>query len=116
MGDFYSFTHIEAGLECLSNRERREQLLQYNLDSSLIIQKFRFSGNFFRNSASDYDKLIKDFFNRSELTSLLKIDGIANSPENYDSKQISTNVMSMEFFDKLNEFGKIKYNLNIKLF
>ena len=101
----FSFIPIDFILESLSTRERKEKLIQYNLDQSLIFQRYRFSGNFSKNSIADYELLIKEFLTTESLKALI-IDGSPTYPVNLEIEQMNSTVISMEFFDKILDTGK----------
>ena len=108
----FSFDPVETQIECLTTRERKEQLMQYNLDQAFKIQKFRFSGNFSSLAVDDYNKIIKDFFSSSLCLSNLNITGLLTSPFDYQCQDLGLNVMSLEFFDRLSEHGTNSFVYN----
>ena len=75
-GPSYSFTTVETKLECLASRVRQEQLLQYNLDQGLHIQKFRIVGGNLK-SAHEYEQVIKDFMQCAQCMKDSQISGTA---------------------------------------
>ncbi len=78
-------------------------MLQYNLDQILTVSKFRFSGSL--SSENEYKQLLDDFFNSSANLSSLKISGSPAIPMQVSSENLGVGVMSMEFFDRLEEVG-----------
>lgn len=99
----FSFTRLLTQLPCFASRESHEQLLQWNLDTCLNVEKFRFSGALAANNAGDYDRLVKDFLRSSEGTACLHIQGTPATPLVVESQALSTGVMSMDFFDRLEQ-------------
>ena len=90
-------------LECCSSSDAKTQLLQWNLDQTLQFQKFRFTGAF--DSASDYDRLLKDFLRNAECCAGLGIGGTPETPLKLQCDELTTECMSMEYFDRLEENG-----------
>lgn len=82
----------------------REQLLQYNLDQILTVSKFRFSGSL-NSSDTEYKQLLDDFFSSSANLSSLNVSGTPAIPMQVSSEILGVGVMSMEFFDRLEEVG-----------
>lgn len=118
----FSFSRIDSQLELYSSRDNRDSLLQWNLDArfvsfspcfcssshfttnhSLNLTKFRFIGNFAGHSSLEYERLLKDFFRSGEVLAALGIQGAASSPVVLEATQLGTSVMSMDFFDRLDE-------------
>lgn len=97
-----TFTHLGTKLECLTCRENQEMLLQWNLNESLLVEKFRFSGSFAPGLSSEYERVLKDFFN-SNCPAILGITGIPTTPFTLDQDNFNTSVMSMDFFDRLTD-------------
>ena len=110
----FSFSRIETQLECFASRDSREQLLQWNLDTSLTVEKFRFTGAFAANNAGDYDRLVKDFLRSGEVTACLHIQGTPATPLVVESQAISTSVMSMDFFDRLEQCDVVSSSGSIR--
>ena len=73
---------------------------------SLHFKRFRFTGNFSTSSA-EYERLLKDFFKSGEVCSTLNLSGAASTPTTIRASQLGTSVMSMDFFDRLTESGKL---------
>lgn len=88
----------------IPNNVFREQLLQYNLDQVLTVSKFRFSGSL-TSSDTEYKQLLDDFFSSSANLSSLKVSGTPAMPMQVSSENLGVGVMSMEFFDRLEEVG-----------
>lgn len=101
-GPIFSFTPLETSLECLSSRERKEQLVQYNLDQGLHIQKFRIVGGNLK-STYDYEEVIKAFMASANCTKDSQISGTALIPIEYQADLLNSSIMSMDFFDRLEE-------------
>ena len=100
----FKFTHVETQLECFASREAREQLMQWNIDSNLTVEKFRFAGAFSANNAGDYDRIVKDFLRCGECMARLQVGGTPATPLLVQSQPVGTGVMSMDFFDRLEQF------------
>lgn len=109
-----SFNHISTKLDCLSARENGEILLQWNLNESLIVEKFRFSGQFQWDISSEYERLLRDFFNRSDCLAAAGITGSALSPSTMQIDLLNTSVMSMDFFDRLIDSDLVSSSGNIR--
>lgn len=71
------------------------------LCDSLKIEKFRFTGSILSNLQSEYDRLLGDFFTNKEVLSKLEV---ASSNPSIHMDLLSTSVMSMDFFDRLDEY------------
>ena len=100
----YEFTLLaEEGLPCLEDRDAKEMLLQWNLDQTMNISRFRFVGSFDQNSDADYDRLLKDFLRDVSCGAKLGFVGTPEVPTAVELQQLSTGVMSMDFFDRLEE-------------
>lgn len=98
----YSFAQVDAALKCLSSKDRKDQLLQYNLDKNLQIIKSRFTGPVPKTS-SDYDQLIAELLSSSIFLTSIGIDNNGSSSVQPDAQQLKLTVTSMTFFDKLND-------------
>ena len=98
-----SFSSLETKLACLSSRDNQERLLQWNLNDSLIVHKFRFSGAFEHGIPSEYERLLNDFFNRSDCLNILGITGSPEIPTTMKIELLKTSIMSMDFFDRLTD-------------
>ena len=96
-----TFNRITTKLECLSARDTEEMLLQWNLNESLKVEKFRFGGQFHSGIASEYERLLKDFFNRPDCLAAAGITGSPLVPQTMQIDLLNTSVMSMDFFDRL---------------
>jgi len=97
----FTFEHVDTQLECFSSRDAREQLLQWNLDAALRVERFKFSGAF---AAGDYERILRDFFRDAAAMSRIEVSGTpAGVPLVVESQTLSTNVMTMDFFDRLEE-------------
>lgn len=104
----YSFTALDTNLACLSAPAAREQLLQYNLDKSLAINKYRFYGSFVSSSASDYDQVLKDFFASASCLTSLGAVGTPALPLEFVTDLLNLTVMNMDFFNNLKEAGVVE--------
>eukprot|EP01031_Cornospumella_fuschlensis_P025862 gene25862-31230_t len=88
-----------------NDRDVKEQLLQYNLNESLIIKKFRFTGQFISQSNSEYQEVLESLFAANSNIHALGCTGEVDVPVKVESEPLSVAVMSMAFFDRLNEHG-----------
>ena len=95
-----TFAPLATKLECLTSRENQETLLQWNLNQSLIVEKFRFSGSFQSAISSEYDRLLCDFLNRADCMAVIGISGTPTLPHTVQMEQLNTSIMSMDFFDR----------------
>lgn len=103
----YTFDLVHTELDCIKNsREIREQLTQYNLDDSLQFYRFRITGSFQGQSGSDYEELLKDFFTSHQVLASLQLQGEPRIPIHIKLQPLSLAVMTMDFFDRLEENGK----------
>ena len=104
----FEFEHVETQLECFASREAREQLMQWNIDATLKVERFKFAGTFNASIASDYDRILRDFFRDATSTSHLEISGSPSSvPVQINFQPVGTSVMSMDFFDRLEAYDII---------
>lgn len=104
----FEFTTLaETDVPCLETREAKEQLLQWNLNETLSVGKFRFTGSFDQTSDTDYDRLLKDFVRDSSCAAKLGFIGTPSTPTSIKVQQLSTAVKSMDFFDRLEEIGVV---------
>lgn len=94
-----------SDIPCLETREGKEQLLQWNLNETLSVAKFRFTGSFDQNSDVDYDRLLKDLVRDSSCAAKLGFMGTPSTPATIQAQALSTAVKSMDFFDRLEETG-----------
>jgi hypothetical protein len=101
----FSFSSLDTELSCFQSSEAKEQLVQYNLDKSLNVFKFRFTGNFSASSTSDYDQLCREFFCSESCLQTIHAEGSPSLPLEYTAVQLGVSVMNMDFFDKLTEAG-----------
>ena len=100
----YEFTVlVDEGLPCLDDRDAKEMLLQWNLNETMSISRFRFVGSFDQNAEADYDRLLKDFLRDVSCGAKLGFMGTPEVPTAVELQQLSTAVMSMDFFDRLEE-------------
>lgn len=60
--DYFSFTHISHEPIWLKKKEYEEQLLQLNLDQTITMQRFRYSGYINIDLIDDYESLLHSFF------------------------------------------------------
>lgn len=88
-----------------TDREIKEQLLQYGLEGSLTIQRFRFSGQFTTQSPAECNELLKALFGSQFLLSVLGCAGEPTVPVDVQAEPLSLATMTMSFFDRLTEKG-----------
>ena len=100
----FSFTLLTSELNCLSKKEYKDQLVQYNLNSNLKITKFRFTG-YISKTNSEYEQLIMEFLSSSIIMKDIEITGMMTLPIQYDIELMKLNVTNMNFFDKLINSG-----------
>ena len=101
---FFSFELVSSQLECVeASRELREQLLQYNLDETLQVFKFRFAGQFSGHSQADYEALLHGFFASSHVLSSMACLGEPTLPISCEIEPLGLAVMTMDYFNRLNE-------------
>ena len=102
----HTFTLLEGATANIRTLvSRKEQLMQYNLDKNLQISRFRFSGTLSRDSAADYEELLKELFTSATVLSVVGMPGTPAVPVEIASESLSLSVMSMEFFDRLETAG-----------
>lgn len=94
-----SFTLLQ--LACLSDTDTKQQLLQWSLNETLSVSKFRFTGAF--DASADYDRFLKDFVRNENCMSALGCTGTPATPVSLTCTELSTSVQSMTFFDRLND-------------
>jgi len=63
-------------------------------------------------SLNDYHQLINDFFGSSSCLASIHSTGIPSVPIHMTTENIGLEVMSMDFFDKLEEAGKRIIDIN----
>lgn len=110
----FTFDPLETQLDSFASRDRREMLLQWNLDQNLKVQRFRFTGGFSTAVVGEYERLIKDFFRCAGSQSVLDNHGTSSVPTSVTSEQLNTNVLSLDFFDKFTESGIVLPSGNIR--
>ena len=98
-----SLIHIQTESTFLASRDNQEVLLQWNLNECLVSKRFLFSGPFISATASDYDILLRAFFQRGDCLAAVGVNGLPSSPTVVDSNLLSTSIMSMDFFDRIND-------------
>ncbi len=100
----YNFVALETALKCTSSKDRKDQLLQYNLDKNLQITKCRFTGSVPKTS-TDYDQIIAELLSSSVFLSLIGANSSSISSVPNNAQQLRLSVTSMAFFDRLNDSG-----------
>lgn len=98
----HAFTPVEVSLKCISTKERKDQLLQYNLDKNLQIVKCRFTGAAPKTS-SEYDQLIAELLSSNTFLGSIGVKDLATSSVHNEAQLLKLSVTSMAFFDKLHE-------------
>lgn len=100
-----SFDLVTNQLDFVSSRDVKEQLLQYNLDHTLQVAKFRVNGQFDGQNPTSFEDALKAFFGSSYLCAQIGCSGEATVPVNLELEPLGTTVMNMEFFDRFTEVG-----------
>lgn len=98
----FAFNALEIRLQAFASKAREEQLMQYNIDTNFVVKKFRFSGGVV-SAMSDYETLLKDFFASSECMGHIQVTGTPSFPVEYLATKLSSTVMSLDFFDRLED-------------
>ncbi len=101
----YSITPTELELKSLASKDRKDQLLQYNLDHNLVIRKWRFTGADPK-TTTDFDQLLNELFATQNFLDLCKISGSPSSSMQLDAAPVKLTTTSMDFFAKLENSGK----------
>jgi hypothetical protein len=109
-----SFDLATSQMEFVTDRDVKENLLQYNLDHTLQFAKFRINGRFDGQSTGSYEEALKKFFGSSYLAAQIGCTGEANVPVTIDMDTLGTNVMNMEFFDRFSEAGIVSMDGKIR--
>ncbi len=100
----FTFDEIDAKFESLANRDFQECLLQWNLDVTLSLRRFRFNGYFPATStSSDYQKVLKDFVNSNQFASNYVAMGVVANPVQITAEEMNISILNMNFFDRLYE-------------
>ncbi len=97
----FVFTAAECNLEFFNGRERKEMLMQWNLDANLVVKRFRFSGQLLASSSEDYAILIRELMQSQLFRSEMDVSGSPSGP--VPTEELSITAMSMNFFDFLKE-------------
>lgn len=88
--------------------------MQWNLTDSLTVEKFLFSGPFVSDLSAEYERLLKDFFNRNDCLAAMNIFGTASSPTLINFDVLDTSIMSMDFFDRIMDSDLVSSSGNIR--
>ena len=100
----YSITHANLELKCLSSKDRKDQILQYNLDQNLLMQRWRYTGSEPK-TTTEFEQLLSEIFSNHSVLDICKISGSQSGLSSVNASQLKLSVMSMEFFDKLENSG-----------
>lgn len=100
----FEFTPVDATMQALTSPAAREALMQWNLDKSLQVHRFRFGG---RLRASDYNRFVEDFMYSPQVRAAINATGDNPAQRKVTCRRLSTNVMRMDFFDRLQQAGII---------
>lgn len=95
----FQFEYIQDwSLPAFTGTDVATMLLQWNLDKSLTLKKFHFIGPLL----SNYHKVVHDFFMSTLVLNSLGISSLSPT-ESFaiESEELSTNVLSTTFFDRL---------------
>ncbi len=104
---FYQFNLLDThNISCLTSKERKEQMMQYNLDSNnLQFLKFRFTGAP-PSTVSEYERILSDFLSEQFVLSAIGASGVPPSfPAEISYQPVLLTVKNMGFFDKLESSG-----------
>lgn len=108
------FDHLDTKLACFQSRDNKELLMQWNIDKSLTVEKFRFSGSFVAGDAKEYDRILSEFFTRPESMSIIGVSGTATTPLTMETDLLNTSIMTMEFFNRFKESGIVSESGSIR--
>ena len=103
------FDQVEWFPECLRSAEAAEMLVQWNLDKSLEVFRFRFTGGVLH-TTEDYYEVVLQFLKHSASYGLTGISGVLSDEilKSFDSKnleQLSLSLLTMDVFNKLEASG-----------
>ncbi len=111
----HAFTLLDNKREPIKSLlNRREQVLQYNLDTNLNVFRFRYSGTLSHNAAADYEDFIKDLCSASNVLAATGIIGVPDAPIDIMIEPLNMAVTSMDFFDRLQTCGIVGAGGKIK--
>ena len=107
------FEQIEWAPECFKSSEMGEVLVQWNLDKSLEIFRFRFIGGALH-TTEDYFDVVLQFLKHSSSYGVTGVNGTFPDEllKHFDSKnvdQLSLTLLSMDIFNKLESSGSAKF-------
>lgn len=100
----FLFTKIDEGIPCLKGKDMNDQLVQYNMDKSLRILKYRFTGSL-KIPETDSERLLNDFLINTICLKDCEIGGTPIIPVEVDISLVKVTITNMGFFDKLVDDG-----------
>ncbi|DAZ96206.1 TPA: hypothetical protein N0F65_012568 [Lagenidium giganteum] len=100
------FELIEDGLPLLKSSDVKQKLLQWNLDGSLQLKRFRVLKQI---TPANHEQLINEFFAADNVQSLLSFPPEFSGavPKGIQLRKLHVDVTSMAFFDKLEDAGLV---------
>jgi hypothetical protein len=105
------FTCIgNASLSCLEFKDAKECLMQWNLDKSLQILKYQYTSTSL--IKGNDEKVLKDFLRY--VCSNGMFSGTATTPFSITYDTLTTSVMGMDFFDRLQLHGVVEKSGSIR--
>ena len=100
----FTFSSVDLQFASLDSKDNQERLLQWNLDATFSVHRFRFHGAF-SSSGSDYERLVKELVTNGYFLSACGVSGMAKFPIAATLEQLAMTVINIGFFDKLTESG-----------
>lgn len=108
------FTAIEWSSPTLAATEIKDVLLQWNLDQSLEVGRYRYSGASLRGSVEEYTELVVELLKYMGAYGLMGINGSVESPVGIDCTELGLTKLSMDMFNKLEAAGIVSPTGNIR--
>ena len=104
----FKFFPLEAVTPAiLTDREMKQSALKWGIDTHCVFQRYRFDERFSSDKASSF---LSDFFNDPNVQGTLKTSsraglsrGLVGQTSSVDFEELSTSVLTMDFFDRLKE-------------
>lgn len=115
----FTFERLNSSMEFLNSHQMKEKLLQWNLDSTLSIHQFKFSGYFNRNNLNEFHLIIEEFLRDNEVTKVLNLPTLPETKlinEYIICEELYTNVMNAHEFihQRLEDADVISSSGNIR--
>lgn len=98
------FEHIEWQPSCFNTSEVKDALLQWNLNESLTINRFRYVGANL-GSSSDYINVVSEFTKWVASYGIMGINGVLG--EHVNCEELKITMLSMDMFNKLQDVGAV---------